>query len=82
MDILSEDGWGGAVDGGLVQQAVMYVKLVIPDAYFFVQKQLQLQEQKQINEEHCFLKGNNSTTQDCLQNERENNLSRKHDRWV
>jgi hypothetical protein len=51
---------------------------------FQLQKQLQPQAQKQrlFNEDQCFLKGNNSTIQDYIQNDRESNSSRKYDRRV
>ena len=51
---------------------------------FQIQKQLQFQaqKQKQLNEEQCFSKGNNSTTQDYLQNNRKSNSSGKHDKSV
>ncbi len=59
---------------------------------FQIQKQLQFQacrqagrqaqKQKLLNEEQCFLKGNNSTTQDYLQNNRKSNSSGKHNKSV
>ncbi len=37
------------------------------------------QKQKQKNEKGSFLKGKNSTTQDCLQYENKGSYSRKHE---